>query len=158
MHINELTNTNHTSIIDKIADLLDMVSSETEIAYCPNNGNVVFIDVIGSDFSDEDDEDDEDDEYLSGDYIRLPTQYEIHEYEMMEDFTEQYPDKKTEIALLNALHGRGAFRRFKDTLIYLGIREEWFTFRNREYREVAERWCMDNRLIEQPPLPETDNN
>ena len=77
---------------------------------------------------------------------------------MMEDFAEQYPDKKTEIALLNALHGRGAFRRFKDTLIYLGIREEWFTFRNREYREVAERWCMDNRLIEQPPLPETDNN
>ena len=76
MHINELTNPSHTSIIDKIADLLDMVSSETEIAYCPNNGNVVFIDVIGSDFSDEDDEDDE---YLSGDYIRLPTQYEIHE-------------------------------------------------------------------------------
>ena len=56
-----------------------MVSSETEIAYCPNNGDVVFIDVLGSDFSDEDDEVDEDDEYLSGDYIRLPTQYEIHE-------------------------------------------------------------------------------
>ena len=68
-----------SSIIDKIADLLEMVSSETEIAYCPNNGDVVFIDVLGSDFSDEDDEVDEDDEYLSGDYIRLPTQYEIHE-------------------------------------------------------------------------------
>ena len=147
MHINELTNTNHTNIIDKIAYLLDMVSSETEIAYCPNNGDVGFIDFFGSDFSDEDDEDDE---YLSGDYIRLPTQYEIHEYAMMEDFAEQYPDKKTEIALLNALHGRGAFRRFKDTLIYLGIREEWFTFRNREYREVAERWCVDNQLTENP--------
>ena len=68
MHINELTNTNHTNIIDKIAYLLDMVSSETEIAYCPNNGDVGFIDFFGSDFSDEDDEDDE---YLSGDYIRL---------------------------------------------------------------------------------------
>lgn len=36
MHINELTNPSHTSIMDKIADLLEMVSSETEIAYCPN--------------------------------------------------------------------------------------------------------------------------
>ena len=38
------------------------------------------------------------------------------------------------------------------------ICEEWFAFRNREYREVAERWGMENHLVEPPPLSETDHN
>ena len=46
MNINELTDPSHTTIIEKIADLLHLVSSETELAYHPVTGNVIFIDVL----------------------------------------------------------------------------------------------------------------
>lgn len=48
--------------------------------------------------------------------------------------------------LLRAIHGKGAFRRFKETVAYHGIREEWFAFERKAYVELAERWCRDNEL------------
>ena len=145
MNINELTNPEHTSIVGKITDLLDMVSSETELAYNPVNGNVIFINILGSEF--DDDEEFEDEEELTDEYLYLPTQYEIHEYAMMEEFSDSYPDNHKRTILLNTLQGRHVFRRFKDMLIVLGIRDEWFAFRDTAYRAIAERWCIDNNLI-----------
>ena len=142
MNINELTDPSHTTIIEKIADLLHLVSSETELAYHPVTGNVIFIDVLGTDF----DEEDDDEEELTDGYLFLPTQYEIHEYAMMEEFALDYPDKKSGMILLNSLRGQGAFRRFKDMLIILEIRDEWFQFQNQKYFEIAEKWCKDNHL------------
>ena len=43
--------------------------------------------------------------------------------------------------------GKGAFRRFKDTVFYLGIRDDWFAYRDNRFRDIAERWCMDNKLL-----------
>ncbi|WP_153465478.1 UPF0158 family protein [Sediminibacillus terrae] len=43
--------------------------------------------------------------------------------------------------LLSVIKGRGAFRRFKDTIIDLDIRNEWFEFRDQAYREIAKEFC-----------------
>lgn len=79
-------------------------------------------------------------------YYRLPSQYELHGYSMMEDFIDSLSDDRVKNDLLRAIRGKGAFRRFKDTLAYHGIREEWFAFERKAYVELAECWCRDNGL------------
>ena len=49
--------------------------------------------------------------------------------------------------MLASLRGKGAFRRFKDTVFYLGIHDDWFAYSDERFREIAERRCMDNRLL-----------
>lgn len=80
-------------------------------------------------------------------YEELPTQFEINEYEMMEDFCFTLTDKHQNI-LLNGIRGRGAFRRFKDTVHDLGIAEEWYRYRDECYKRIAIKWCEHNRDIE----------
>lgn len=81
------------------------------------------------------------------DYIPLLTQYEINEYEMMADFAREYPDEGISERLCHALHGRGAFRRFKDAIVRLGIQDVWFAFRDARYYMLAEEWCEEHHLL-----------
>lgn len=79
-------------------------------------------------------------------FIRLPGQYEIHEYRMMEDYIDELQDKKMQSELYRAIQGRGAFRRFKDKIRYAGMEQQWYDFQNRAYREFALRWCEENNI------------
>ena len=72
-------------------------------------------------------------------FKRLPEQRDIDEYGMMRDFA----DEKNSPELRNALSGRGAFRRFKDMVYHLGLDQEWYQFRDQQYRRVALEWCED---------------
>ncbi len=45
-------------------------------------------------------------------YASLPTSFDIHEYDMMERFCYSLSDQKKQDILLNAIRGKGAFRRF----------------------------------------------
>ena len=49
-------------------------------------------------------------------YSILPGQYEIDEYSMMEAFIDSLPEGRKQDKLYDAISGRGAFRRFKDTI------------------------------------------
>ena len=82
-----------------------------------------------------------------GRFLRLPTQYEIHEYSIMESFVYSLPDGEEARTLANAIKGRGAFRRFKDLLPRYGLRQRWFDFQAASYRELAIRWCRDHDLL-----------
>ena len=82
----------------------------------------------------------------SDDYLRLPDQYEIHEYEIMEAFAEEKESKR----LLRALQGRGAFRRFKDCCMDLGLDEEYYAFRHEALKQIAKEWCEDNDIPFEP--------
>lgn len=79
-------------------------------------------------------------------YLCLPSQYDIHEYSIMEDFIDSLADTAIQNKLYRAIQGKGAFRRFKDEICYLGIREKWFAFQHNAYVEIAKEWCRDNRL------------
>lgn len=130
-------------IIDKIYEALELVSGDHNGYYNIKTEEVLWI----SEYYDNNENDIEEIECNWEDYIALPTQYEINEYSMMNEFACSYQNAEISGALRNCLCGKGAFRRFKDKVFYLGIRDEWFEFRAKEYRKVAEKWCSDNELI-----------
>jgi hypothetical protein len=49
-------------------------------------------------------------------FVRLPTIWDIHEWEIMREFAESAEPERLSRDLLQALQGKGAFRYFKDTL------------------------------------------
>jgi len=72
-------------------------------------------------------------------FKRLPERRDINEYGMMEDFA--YEHKSPE--LFEAIDGRGAFRRFKSAIRRLGLEQEWYIFRDAQYRRAAQEWCEE---------------
>ncbi len=90
------------------------------------------------------------------DYLKLPSRFDIHEYEIMERFCLSVPDGKLSDVLLGKIRGSGAFRRFKDTIYQYGIEDNWFKYRDEAYKEIAIAWLeskgitysddMDRRL------------
>lgn len=58
-------------------------------------------------------------------FYRLPTQNEIRDYNIMEEFADTLSGVAQE-RLYDALRGRGAFRRFKDTVNRMGIAQKWY--------------------------------
>jgi hypothetical protein len=86
---------------------------------------------------------------LSGgeDYVQLPDRFEIDEYRMMEHFAVGVADPLSRGELQYALHGRGAFRRFKDAVRRHGLAAEWYDYRDRSYEEVARAWCEEHNIV-----------
>ncbi|TVP86176.1 MAG: hypothetical protein EA344_03865 [Alkalicoccus sp.] len=78
-------------------------------------------------------------------YTELPDRFEINEYNMMEDFCFLQEGNNQE-KLLSSIRGRGAFRRFKDLVIGLGIEQEWYDYRDSCYRQIAIRFCERNNM------------
>ena len=84
--------------------------------------------------------------FASEDWVELPSQFEIDEYDIMRRFARDYPVDSISDELSDALHGHGAFRRFKDTLHRRGIAEEWYAFRQQAFVALAVAWLEENRL------------
>ena len=80
------------------------------------------------------------------DYIPLPAQFDIHEYEMMEKFCLSIKNQKVSDDLFSAIKGGGAFRRFKDKIQQHGVEQDWYQFKDHSYREMATQWCEDNDI------------
>ena len=74
-------------------------------------------------------------------YVELPDRFEIDEYRIMERFARGIADAGARDAVLTALHGRGAFRYFKDTVHRLGLTKSWYAYREARYLDVARAWC-----------------
>lgn len=82
----------------------------------------------------------------SKDYIPLPDEFDIDEYRMMERFIDMVPDDKVAQTLAISIRGSGAFRRFKDHLYQFDIQDDWFKYRDNEYRQLAIQWCQENNV------------
>ena len=123
-----------------IVEALHMVNDETSAFYNTETGAIAHY----SEYDSHDDTDPE--EYEDEKYIALPTQRDIGEYDMMERFTDTVQDEHKRELLEVALEGRGAFRRFKDTLIRVDLQTEWYAFKDEAYVEVAREWCERNGL------------
>lgn len=82
----------------------------------------------------------------AGRFFRLPTKFDIHEYNIMDSFVDSLPSNAVKHQLENAIRGKGAFRRFKDTINHLGIAQQWYNYQAAAYREIAVRWFYDNGL------------
>ena len=82
----------------------------------------------------------------SDDFVRLPSQFDIGEYSIMERFAYEFEDRRTSAELLRSLKGKGAFRRFKDTLFDLNIQDAWYEFRRQEFEQIAIEWLEAEKI------------
>ncbi len=80
------------------------------------------------------------------DYISLPSSFEIHEYNIMEKFSLSIENEKISDALYYAIKGKGAFRRFKETIHRFGIVDEWYSYRSEVLKGIAINWCGQNGI------------
>ena len=78
-------------------------------------------------------------------FCRLPTEYDIHEYSIMEEFIDTLSGSAYN-RLSRAIRGRGAFRRFKDDIIEMDIEQDWYDFLAAAYKRIAIEWCEENDI------------
>lgn len=131
-------------VVIKLSDIiaeLDMMSSDARTYLHLKTGEFVVI----SDYIDVEEEATDIEENPEN-YILLPTQYEINEYRIIEAFVDNIDNDKTKAELHNAIRGRHAFRRFKDTIRCLNIESQWYNFKNNALRELAIEWCEENKI------------
>ena len=88
-------------------------------------------------------EDGEDEEF----FIPLPTKQEVNDYQNMVNFTETIEDDKKRDWFENAIHGKGAFRRFRATLERFGMETEWYDYLEACHRELAIEWCEQHGIV-----------
>ena len=83
---------------------------------------------------------------VSDDWLELPSKFEIHEWEIMRDFCYSLEDERLESELLDAIHGSGAFRAFKNTIYYRAIEERWYSYRQDALEQIARDWLERNEI------------
>jgi hypothetical protein len=79
-------------------------------------------------------------------FLALPDKDDIHEWSIMEKFAESVKSGKIREELLRALHGKGAYRRFKDAVARHDIQSDWYEFRDEALKQIAIEWCEDNNV------------
>lgn len=72
-------------------------------------------------------------------------------YRDMAEFADGISDERVGRRLARAIHGRGAFRRFKDELHeeYPDLLPTWYAFRDARALRRAVGWLVDNDLIDE---------
>lgn len=81
----------------------------------------------------------------SGRYARLPDSFELNEWAIMRDFCLPLPPQVGE-EFLTAIHGRGAFRAFRNALFRHDLEDKWYDFKRARFAEIAREWCEDNDI------------
>lgn len=128
--------------LSNIIDELDMMSSEMQSYLNIKTGEIVTIsDYLGSE------EDADNIEENPDDCALLPTQYDINEYSIMEDFIYEIDNEEIKDELYESIRGKGAFRRFKDTIYNLNVKNSWYDFKAHALKKIAIEWCEENDII-----------
>jgi hypothetical protein len=147
--------------LDDVVDALQMLSDEYSSFFDPESGQVetVSITLLGEAEEPADDEGPDLPAWQereweiakqivsTGRFLKLPTKFEVHEWAIMEEFSEPVESGRIRNELLHAVHGAGAFRNFKDTLRRHRIEKAWFAFRAEALREIAIDWCEENDVV-----------
>ena len=76
--------------------------------------------------------------------VPLPSQFDVHEWDIMRQFSESRSDPDVSVRLGHAIHGPGAFRFFKAELRHMGLEKEWYSFREEAFERIAIAWLEEN--------------
>ena len=149
--------------LEEILDALEFAGEEGDYYYNKITGEVVYIGGEEARIADRDDIDNIDHypewqreiikdaidiEENWDNYISLPSKFDINEYNIMVEFCDSLDNARIADQLLNALNGRGAFRKFKDTIIRLNVEKKWYDYRDEALRNIAMDWCKENGIEE----------
>ena len=78
--------------------------------------------------------------------LELPDRVHIDEWRMMQDFALEEAQCRCRFELTSAVHGDGAFRRFKNAIQRLGLEESWYQYRQAAFEQVAKEWLEENKI------------
>ena len=115
-----------------VIDAIDTINEEETYFYSIQDEEIVYAL-----------DDGEDEEF----FIPLPTKQEVNDYQHMVNFTETIEDDKKRDWFENAIHGKGAFRRFRATLQRFGMETEWYDYLEACHRELAIEWCEQHGIV-----------
>ncbi|AJA49114.1 hypothetical protein CPAST_c30480 [Clostridium pasteurianum DSM 525 = ATCC 6013] len=147
--------------IEDVLQAIELANDEGNYYYNKVTGKIIYIDDEARRMAEDYDEDDleellewqRDDVEAAIDveenwdnYISLPSKFDINEYNIMVQFCYSLDNDKTSNKLLNALSGKGAFRRFKDAAIRFNVEKKWYKFKDDKFKKIALDWCSDNGL------------
>jgi hypothetical protein len=79
-------------------------------------------------------------------YVDFPGDYEPNHYEIMSEFSSNYPNERICDDLCRTIRGGGCFRRFREAIARFGIEEEWYSYKHRELLNFAREWCERNNI------------
>lgn len=65
----------------------------------------------------------------------------------MEDFIDEIDNEEIKDELYESIRGKGAFRRFKDTIYNLNVKNSWYDFKAHALKKIAIEWCEENDII-----------
>lgn len=82
----------------------------------------------------------------SDDWLPLPSKFDTHEWEIMNTFARSLSDGAQRVEVIDAIHGSGAFRRFKASIRRLGIEQSWFAHRAQALEHIARSWLQEHDL------------
>ena len=128
--------------LSEIINAIEMMNEYSECFLDMETGEIEWIDDMTMTQKEKDEICDRLDEHG---FYRLPTSYDIHEYDIMESFVDTLSGPAYE-KLARAIQGRGAFRRFKDTVYDLRIDQKWYDYQAKAYKRIATRWCEENDI------------
>lgn len=116
-----------------------------------NESNTIYINKITNEIIELYDNDEDfdyifDDYSFNDDYIRLPSQYELRNYDVMEEFIETFIDEELTKIFYNAIKEKGAFRRFKQLLLKHNLTDDWYQFRHNNLIDKVKDFLIDNAI------------
>src|SRR6185295_16573702 len=82
----------------------------------------------------------------SENFVELPNQFDIHEYEIMEEFCLAYDERHAGENLRRLIKGSGAFRRFKNAIESIGADKAWYQFRRTVIEKIAAEWLEEQQI------------
>lgn len=139
----------------KAAEEFDMISTDCQLFYNKETGDFDYHSDF-MDFADFESEDFELEDFDEDCWIAAPSQIDLDEYDIMVNFAETVADLHARELLCVSLEGKGAFRRFKDTLHRVGLTDEWYKFKREAFIELAKDWCEENDIPYNNVLHDSD--
>ncbi|CAG7652163.1 hypothetical protein PAESOLCIP111_06471 [Paenibacillus solanacearum] len=81
-----------------------------------------------------------------GVYVDFSLKNDFNEYEIIQDFIGTLEDDDIREELYDAIQGRGAFRRFKDSIIEQSVDKLWFKYKESKIKELVIDWCKEHEI------------
>jgi len=79
-------------------------------------------------------------------YLALPSKFDVHEWAIMDRFSETLKDARMRNDFHGGIRGAGAFRLFKHLLTEYNLWDAWNRFKQVELRQMAVQWCEENGI------------
>ncbi len=80
-------------------------------------------------------------------YLALPDKFDVHEWAIMDRFSESLRVARLRNDFHAAIRGAGAFRLFKHLLTEHNLWDAWNQFKETELREMARQWCEERGIV-----------